>query len=208
MKTRIDEILKWTKGPKVLHVGCSDHVVRLNSKYWLHDYLSRNYSYVAGIDISETNIQSMRNHGYKNLHVANAENFLIDDTFDTIVAGELIEHLSNPGNFLSQAKKHLKPGGRLIITTPSPFALINVFYSWFKYPKTCQNIEHTMWYCPRTLRTISKRYCFNEEHFAFIRDYELNNSSITYRIFSHMMTYFSFLFPKQWKYNCMLFVLT
>jgi len=208
MKTRVGEIVKWTKGPKILHVGCSDHVVRSNSKYWLHDYLDKNFLYVAGIDISESNIRAMKKLGYKNLSVANAENFEIDDTFDTIVAGELIEHLSNPGLFLSQAKKHLNPDGRLIITTPSPFSLQNFIYASFKYPKTCQNNEHAMWFCPQTLRSLAKRFGFKEEYFSLIRDYELDNPSFTYRMFAYTMVYLSFLFPKLWESNSMLFILT
>lgn len=42
-----------------------------------------------------------------------------DSVFDTVIAGELIEHLLNPALFLLEAKRVLKTGGRLIITTPN-----------------------------------------------------------------------------------------
>lgn len=126
METRAGEIIKWTKGPKVLHVGCAVHIVRSRSRYWLHDYLEKNFFNVSGIDISIPNLRVMKDLGYKNLHIANAENFEIDETFDSIIAGEVVEHLSNPGLFSGQARKHLNPDGRLIITTPTPFSLLNL----------------------------------------------------------------------------------
>jgi 2-polyprenyl-3-methyl-5-hydroxy-6-metoxy-1,4-benzoquinol methylase len=41
--------------------------------------------------------------------------------FDTILMLAVIEHLSQPQKALCQALEHLKPDGRLLITTPSPF---------------------------------------------------------------------------------------
>jgi 2-polyprenyl-3-methyl-5-hydroxy-6-metoxy-1,4-benzoquinol methylase len=42
-----------------------------------------------------------------------------DSFADTIIAGELIEHLENPLGFLNECHRILKPGGVLIITTPN-----------------------------------------------------------------------------------------
>ena len=41
------------------------------------------------------------------------------ERFPLITAIEVIEHLANPGNFLSVASRLLAPGGRLLITTPN-----------------------------------------------------------------------------------------
>jgi hypothetical protein len=43
---------------------------------------------------------------------------------------------------LAQARNHLAPGGRLVLSTPSPFSLLYFLYERFMYPKTCQNPEH------------------------------------------------------------------
>ncbi|MBI3032862.1 methyltransferase domain-containing protein [Candidatus Woesearchaeota archaeon] len=42
-----------------------------------------------------------------------------DNTFDTVVAGEILEHLENPFAFLRECKRVVKKGGRVIITTPN-----------------------------------------------------------------------------------------
>ena len=43
----------------------------------------------------------------------------LDGPFDAITAVEIIEHLENPWHFLRQCAHLLKPGGRMILTTPN-----------------------------------------------------------------------------------------
>ena len=42
-----------------------------------------------------------------------------DRRFDALVASEIIEHLENPRHFARQAFKLLRPGGRMILSTPN-----------------------------------------------------------------------------------------
>ncbi|MGQ9556014.1 MAG: class I SAM-dependent methyltransferase [Anaerolineae bacterium] len=42
-------------------------------------------------------------------------------SFDTIIAGEIIEHLENPSAFLRASRHVLKDDGQLLITTPNPY---------------------------------------------------------------------------------------
>jgi SAM-dependent methyltransferase len=41
-----------------------------------------------------------------------------DATFDTVLCTETLEHVLDPLHFLSEAKRALRPGGRLILTVP------------------------------------------------------------------------------------------
>ena len=207
MKTREEEILNWVKGPNILDVGCTDHVVRGGSVYWLHKYLSDRFPNTVGIDISESNLEQMRSLGYKNLFNMDAESFSFDQRFDTIVAGELIEHLSNPGKFLEQAHTHLSSNGRLIITTQYPFTLLHILYAYLKYPKTCQNPEHTCWFCVENMKNLVARHGFKEYHFDLLMDYRLDNSSWKFRLFARLLIALRFFIPKNMRSNTMLFVL-
>jgi SAM-dependent methyltransferase len=51
----------------------------------------------------------------------------LDDRFDVIVAGDVIEHLPNPQALLEAAARLLSPGGRLLIATPNPFYVHRAF---------------------------------------------------------------------------------
>ncbi len=66
-----------------------------------------------------------------------------DNFFDSVFAGELIEHVEKPAIFLKETARVLKKGGMLILTTPNRKSLVNrVFHSYetpihislFNYP--------------------------------------------------------------------------
>ncbi len=128
----------------------------------------------------------------------------LDRKFDTIVAGEVIEHLSNPGKFLESCKKHLKPNGRLIITTPYPFALMNIVYAILKFPKTCSNPEHTQWFCLSNLRELARRYNYRIVSISLVEDYYPGVPSLPYKLF---VTLIRPLLPKRLRCNAILLVL-
>ncbi len=61
---------------------------------------------------------------YRVLHVANLEQTLLSQLFsnqryDFIVFADVLEHLRNPAQILSDARQLLKPGGRVIISLPN-----------------------------------------------------------------------------------------
>lgn len=66
-----------------------------------------------------------------------------DRTFDLVWFSEVIEHLENPTFSLNEVKRILKPGGKLILTTPnSKFWLFRLF-ELLKVPiEDLQNPEH------------------------------------------------------------------
>jgi 2-polyprenyl-3-methyl-5-hydroxy-6-metoxy-1,4-benzoquinol methylase len=40
-------------------------------------------------------------------------------SFDVVLAGDVIEHLRDPGRFLTRIRPLIRPGGRLVLTTPN-----------------------------------------------------------------------------------------
>lgn len=204
---RSEIILQWVKGPDVLDVGCAGHVPEPDSPYWVHGGLRDRFQTVVGIDINEKKVRMLRDLGYEDIHLASAEEFQLDRRFDSIVAGELIKHLSNPGLFLQRCREHLKPHGRVILTTPYPFSLLYVLYAIFKFPKTCENTEHACWFCLKTLMELANRHGFKVVHWNLIEDYRLDSPSLRYRIFVRFISLMRRLIPKRLRNNTMIFVL-
>ncbi len=74
---------------------------------------------VTSTDIVEENF---RLHGQVPFRCADLNSGFsnqIDDSFDGVVAVEIIEHLENPRHFLRECFHLLKPGGSLLLTTPN-----------------------------------------------------------------------------------------
>jgi 2-polyprenyl-3-methyl-5-hydroxy-6-metoxy-1,4-benzoquinol methylase len=206
MLTRTDEILKLVRGPEVLDVGCAGHRVTPDHPQWLHGRLRAQFR-VTGIDISEANIAMMRGLGFDNLHVQSADSFELDGRYNTIVAGEILEHLSNPGLFFARARKHLAPGGRLVLSTPYAFSLMYALYALHHFPNTCENAEHTSWFCPRTIAELARRECLNVESWQLIDDYDSAVISLKYRAYWKLLRTAGKLLPDRIAKTTMLLVL-
>jgi 2-polyprenyl-3-methyl-5-hydroxy-6-metoxy-1,4-benzoquinol methylase len=84
-------------GKLVSDLGCGDQYIR-------KAFEERGVSY-RGVDIDECNLET--------------EIFpLEDESTDIAVCLALIEHLTDPGHFLAETKRILKPGGLLWMSTP------------------------------------------------------------------------------------------
>jgi hypothetical protein len=101
----------------------------------------------------------------------------------------------------------LKTDGRVILTTPYAFSLLYFLYALLKFPKTCENGEHCVWFCVETLTELIQRYGFKVDHWEMIEDYELDNPSFLYRLFASLMISVGrVVIPGRLRKNNLLFV--
>lgn len=168
------------EGGSILDIGCAQHDAGERSDpNWLHQHLYEIGNEVLGIDYLEEEIAELREAGY-NVEHQNAETMDLGREFDTIVAGELIEHLSNFGQFLDRVNNHLLPGGALVLSTPNPWAL-HRFYQAFQ-GEVYSNPEHTCWFDERTLRQTLKRHGFEVESVAYVEPPAWGVRKILYKL--------------------------
>lgn len=79
-----------------------------------------------GIDNDAVGLESLRKRGVPNLLTGDVYNLFeveIPGNFDLIIAGELIEHLDNPGVFLDQLVAAFGPETTLALTTPNAYSI-------------------------------------------------------------------------------------
>lgn len=90
--------------------------------------------------------------------------------FDTVVSTEVIEHLFSPEDLPSYANRCLKPGGRLIVSTPYHGYLKNlalsVFDKWDQHHTVFWKGGHIKFWSRRTLTQLLEQSGFVVEHFA------------------------------------------
>lgn len=107
---RQDVILEAATGKRVLDIGC----VAADRLMDLHLGIRKAARECIGLDVVEAD----------GVVQGDAQNFDFDEPFDLVVAGEVIEHLGNVRGFLDSVYRNLKPGGRLILTTPNAYSFL------------------------------------------------------------------------------------
>jgi len=150
-------IAEYARRGDVLDLGCLDarrEVLSIEETInqfptKLHEFIRSVSPSVVGVDYDAHGVARLQAQGYR-LVCADVETMDLGRRFDTIVAGEIIEHLPNPGRSLVNWRRHLKPGGRLVLTTPNAF-YINQVWKILKYNDPQVHEEHTAWYDPHTL---------------------------------------------------------
>lgn len=166
LNERIELIKPYLEHKTVLDIGCCGNFIEVEKMSpTLHDSVKKYCKTLKGIDISEECVDFLREKGY-NVDVQNAENFNLNQKFDVIVAGEVIEHLSNFQGFFDSVKRHLKKDGLLILTTPNMFYFKEILFLILRgYPAV--NPEHVCWFDEITLRQLLDRHGFFIEKIVY-----------------------------------------
>lgn len=69
--------------------------------------------------------------------------------FDTVLAGEVIEHLEEPVRFLRNCRRVLRLGGRLILSTPNPYYPPIILLNWMLIRRFFFSADHLFEIAPR-----------------------------------------------------------
>lgn len=98
----------------VLDVGCGGG--------WLSKAIQTDKTEVTSLDISLKNVQqTLKNTPHQNHSGIVSDVFnlpFLENTFDRVVACEIIEHLVDPKLFIENLLKITKPNGKIVISTP------------------------------------------------------------------------------------------
>ncbi len=107
----IEEVDKNSK--LILDIGCGDG--------WVAGYFSK-FAKVVSIDLAIDNpLNALNKYPSSNHAAVVADGMFLpfaNESFDTIIASEVIEHLADPPLFIEGCMQKLIPGGQLILVTP------------------------------------------------------------------------------------------
>ena len=163
MDFRFEAIRPYIVDRDVLDVGAGSGHWRED---WVHARLRGEARHVLGVDHAPEYVAEAQKRG-ADMVLGDVETLDLEDQFDVVVAGEIIEHVSNVGTFLDACSKHLRPDGRLILTTPYAFSLSNLIRRGLMHQPP--NPDHTAWYCDRTIVQSVERNSFVVESVDYLR---------------------------------------
>ncbi|QQG44081.1 MAG: class I SAM-dependent methyltransferase [Candidatus Roizmanbacteria bacterium] len=146
---RINAILDFIPSNKViLDIGCAQNPE-------IHLEIAKKSKKTVGIDLNKKGINDLKKKGLEAYEMS-AEEINLKYKFDYIIAGELIEHLNNPGLFIEGMIKHLKPDGKIIMTTPNISSIL--LYTLIVLFDKTQDPTHIFYFDKKNLEAFVSRY--------------------------------------------------
>ena len=120
---------------RVLDIGCSQYP---------NPFL-RN-TIVEGVDLQLASLPE----NYTQLHLGSTE-VLPNGLYDAVVAGEILEHLERPVDFLRECFRLVSPGGSIVLSTPNPHSLIESLLTLFLNRRFYYTHDHLILFPQRWL---------------------------------------------------------
>jgi len=172
---RVEHVLEACAGKRVLHLGCADYpdtTEKLARGTLLHLRVAEVAQALHGVDASAAGIELLRGAGFADVAVADLERpqtfpaALREADFDVLLAGEVIEHLPNPGAFLAGIRSYLRPQGVLIVTTVNAYCA-HRFVHTLLTGRESVNPDHTQYFSRATLTRLAEVHGYSVEDLRF-----------------------------------------
>ena len=166
-ESKLALVERYAAGRNVLHLGavgetCQDTELRASrATDSLHAYLTRISTRCIGVDNDEPSVKLLTERGaFDNLLLADVTTLTRREvdlpSVDIIVAGDTIEHLTEPGRLLDVVDNLADPGTRLILTTPNALGL-GIFMRNLR-GKQVEGPDHVCSFNAFTLSRMIERY--------------------------------------------------
>jgi SAM-dependent methyltransferase len=144
-------------GDRVLDIGCGTGEFTAA--------LARAGARPIGVEVAQAAVERARarHHGIDfRLVPIDGPLPLEDNSFELVWAGEVIEHVADTGRWLSEVRRVLVPGGRLLVSTPSHGRLRVALGGVERFSPPLG--DHLHLYTRRSLETLLHEFGFTEVH--------------------------------------------
>lgn len=160
----MDLIKQSIKNKRVLDVGCcATYKKNILKKHKEYKQFAKT---IIGVDINKDFLDIAKKSGHDNLYYLDITNNIgvgkfkkQFGTFEEIICGDIIEHISNLGLFLDNIRKLLDDDGIVHIVTPNVRG-IKWSYIFLNKMEKQINEDHICWFEQTTITTLLNRHNF------------------------------------------------
>ncbi|QQS33110.1 MAG: methyltransferase domain-containing protein [Acidobacteriota bacterium] len=173
---RVEFIREVCRGQRVLHLGCTNAPYTeesIRNGTLLHAVIADVAESLTGLDSDDAGLLALECAGFSDLikgDLTDLDNVGLEPQFDVIIAGEIIEHLNDPGRFLSGIRRLMNPSTDLVITTVNAYCAMRFFQYGLRGKGGVNepvHPDHVAYYSYSTLKLLLKRHNFELRSFYF-----------------------------------------
>lgn len=151
-------------GKKVLDIGARDGTL---TRYYVEG------NDVLAIDIDDKALKKCAKLGVRVKKMDINKGIQIEETFDVIVLGEVLEHLIFPGKILSQITQLLSKNGLFLGSVPNlTYVRDRIGFLFGKYPLAMRDKTHLHHFTYSRLKNILQTYFENVKIVAFAQRFQ------------------------------------
>ena len=174
----------------VIHLGACDHQNLIKEKIrrnvWLHKILTENAAHCVGFDVDAESVAYCNSIGWENIYWLDMiheyervyEIIKHVGKWDYLIAGEIVEHLDNPVEFLEKLHhRYIRYVDKIVITVPNAYSIH--YLDSVLHGIEGINTDHRYWFTPYTICKIAHRAGFSlrEMLYTGTRNLQLNNQN-------------------------------
>jgi 2-polyprenyl-3-methyl-5-hydroxy-6-metoxy-1,4-benzoquinol methylase len=152
-------------GEQILEIGCG-------SGYYTRELVQRGAA-VTATEFAPSALAQARRYlgesaGEVDLRIEDAQRLsFADESFDKVLLSEVIEHVPEPEVAVAEAARVLRPGGLLVVSTPSRYSPLNLAYSVKRRIRGYAFNEHLHEFTPGSFRQLlESKFDVEELEFA------------------------------------------
>jgi hypothetical protein len=164
---RDEIIVDLVRDARVVHLGCADWPYtdrRIEEGRLLHDLLLKASRHCIGVDLNDERLDRIREEYPEDEFTTFADLGTISKE-SVLVAGEVIEHIENPGSFLESLSNRVQAGTQLLITTPNAQSLKQALRGLVG--GEVQHPDHVVLFTQNTLVELASRYGWECTSFSY-----------------------------------------
>jgi hypothetical protein len=194
----------------VFDIGCFDETAikaKMHTQFWLHGKIAQSAKKIIGIDnsklIPKEGIEINGSHIFKSDALNISPQLINKQNYDVIVAGEFIEHLESPSQFLKKIKKDFSKTSKkrfLVISTPNGNSFLNTVMGLLS--REVQHQDHLSVFTYKILNSLCTQGKFKSWQIIPYRftssEMKLSSKGIKYFsifLFEKFINLFEYLFP-------------